>query len=908
MSVHAHSPAAPAAGNFLASQAPSSSLRPSAEGKFLSVAGRRFWIRGVTYGTFLPNQDGDLLPEPEVVSRDMEQMALAGVNTVRTYTTPPIWFLDLALDHGLMVIAGVFWEGRQCLFEDEEAICRVEADVAAAVRRIARHPALLMVCLGNEIPPLVARWHGKRRIEQVLRRLRDRVKEVDPQLLVTYANYPPTEFLDLSFLDVIGFNVYLEREPEFRDYLARLQILAGDRPLFISELGLDSRSNGLERQAEVLDWQLRAVWEKGLAGAAVYAWTDEWAVAGTSIEEWDFGLVDRERRPKAALEQVRWNFWRSRYDFREEAWPRVSVVCCAYNAAATLEETLESLSRLHYPNFEVIVIDDGSRDATPEIAQRYPFRLIGTPNRGLSAARNVGIRAATGEIVAFIDSDATADPEWLYFLVTQMEARGAAACGGPNLSPPADPEVAQQVARAPGNPVHVLLDNDRAEHIPGCNMAVRKAALEAIGGFNPVYRVAGDDVDVCWKLLERGEKITFSPCALVWHHRRASQKAYLRQQQGYGYAEALLEARYPERYGLLGSATWRGRVYEGPQPALPMWPPGRMERVHHGPQGSGLFQSVYTPEAPWWFSLGLSPEFHCLNAAIAGSAAWMALTGLPFWQGPALLAAAGAASSAACCLEAGLRMCARDELEGAPLWRRVLGVARLHFLQPWARWIGRFKGNERMRREQPWPEEPEGVLWAGWDRRDEWLACLARLLRDAGMEVSEDDPWGYHDLHIRTFTGHVAVLESVVEHQTQVRFRAKVKTPLRLRLMEGALLALMVGTLAVPPTLPLLLPLAGSYFTLRREKRRLTAALALMGRKAGEILGMVPLEASGRVVKSANEQVGEQRRGDPERAPVQHAAVNGKRELGLHGAKGGERGADGSGAGEDSLASGPVSE
>ncbi len=143
-------------------------------------------------------------------------------------------------------------------------------------------------------------------------------------------------------------------------------------------------------------------------------------------------------------------------------------------------------------------MDDGSTDATAEIAGRYACRVVQVPNGGLSRARNIGIRAATGEFVAFIDSDAAADPDWLYFLVTQMVRQGAAACGGPNLSPPGDPEAAQRVDRAPGNPVQVLVDNELAEHIPGCNMAFRKRALEAIGGFNPVYRTAGDDVDVCW--------------------------------------------------------------------------------------------------------------------------------------------------------------------------------------------------------------------------------------------------------------------------------------------------------------------------------------------------------------------------------------------------------------------------
>src|SRR5688500_14761232 len=88
---------------------PLPTARPGVEGKFLRVGGERFWSRGVTYGTFVPNARGELLPEPGVARRDLREMAAAGVNTVRTYTAPPGWFLDLAAEQGLMVIAGLFW-------------------------------------------------------------------------------------------------------------------------------------------------------------------------------------------------------------------------------------------------------------------------------------------------------------------------------------------------------------------------------------------------------------------------------------------------------------------------------------------------------------------------------------------------------------------------------------------------------------------------------------------------------------------------------------------------------------------------------------------------------------------------------------------------------------------------------
>ena len=148
---------------------------------------------------------------------------------------------------------------------------------------------------------------------------------------------------------------------------------------------------------------------------------------------------------------------------------------CAYNAERTMEACLASLEVLNYPDYEVIVVNDGSRDRTLEIAESYSYcRIISQPNRGLSVARNVGAEAATGEIVAYTDSDCVADPDWLTYLVAKMEASGLAACGGPNFPPPEDSLVPAAVAVAPGGPTHVLLSDEVAEHIAGCNMAFRR--------------------------------------------------------------------------------------------------------------------------------------------------------------------------------------------------------------------------------------------------------------------------------------------------------------------------------------------------------------------------------------------------------------------------------------------------
>src|SRR5205814_1600843 len=139
------------------------------------------------------------------------------------------------------------------------------------------------------------------------------------------------------------------------------------------------------------------------------------------------------------------------------------------------------------------------------------------------------------------------DPDWLYYLVGAMgtERGPIAGAGGPNLPPPGDGRTAAAVAASPGGPTHVLVDDVTAEHIPGCNMAFWKSALVEVGGFDPRFHAAGDDVDICWRLQDRGLKLGYAPSAIVWHHRRNSAKAYLKQQRGYGEAEAELAAKHP---------------------------------------------------------------------------------------------------------------------------------------------------------------------------------------------------------------------------------------------------------------------------------------------------------------------------------------------------------------------------
>jgi O-antigen biosynthesis protein len=583
-------------------------------GKFFFAGDEKFFVKGVTYGPFGPGSHGTQFPEREVVTRDFTLMAEIGVNTLRVFTPPPIWLLDMADDHGLRVLVGIPWSQHVTFLDSPEIERDVERAVVETVRNMNRHPAIFAYLVGNEIPPDMVRWHGPDRVRAFLKRLVGLIKDIDPARLVSYANFPSTEYLTIDFTDFLCFNVYLHQQDAFRRYVSRLHNLAVDRPLVLTEFGIDSMREGTEEQARILTWQLRTAFEMGVAGAFVFAWTDEWFTGGHLIEDWAFGLVDRDRLPKPAYEAVRARYHGATPPNLPRT-PRVSVVVCTYNAERTLAPCLDSLAKLNYPDYEVIVVNDGSTDGSLAIAERYGYcKIISQPNKGLSVARNVGAEASTGEIVAYTDSDCVADPDWLTYLVAKMEASDLSACGGPNFPPPEESLVPAAVAVSPGGPTHVLLADDVAEHIAGCNMAFRRDVLLRLGGFDPIYRAAGDDVDICWRFQDAGYTIGFSPAAMVWHFRRNTVKAYIGQQRGYGKAEALVYSKHPIRFNLFGQAKWLGRIYGDLSAALLL---SRRPVIYSGVFGRGLFQTLYEPPSSLAAFLPLTFEWNIVAIVLA---------------------------------------------------------------------------------------------------------------------------------------------------------------------------------------------------------------------------------------------------------------------------------------------------
>jgi glycosyltransferase involved in cell wall biosynthesis len=430
--------------------------------------------------------------------------------------------------------------------------------------------------------------------------------------------------------------------------------------------------------------------------------------------------------------------------------PKVSVVVASYNGARTLPACLDSLEKLNYPDCEVLLVDDGSTDATMQITSAHKkVRYIHQPHQGLSVARNTGIHAANGEIIAFTDSDCRADEDWLYYLVGDLLNSKFAGIGGHNFLPPEDSLVAAAVQVSPGGPAHVMLNDRTAEHIPGCNMAFYKWALLEIGNFDPIYQRAGDDVDVCWRLQQRGYKLGFSPAGFVWHYRRSTVGKYLQQQRGYGEAEALLVRKHPEYFNLFGGSIWQGRIYTASKFGVTLNKP----IIYHGTFATAFFQTLYRAEPSSALMLFTTLEYHVLVTLP------LLVLSVPFRQ----LLPLGIVSvliSMAVCIAAGIQ----SELprNKKRLWSRPL-IALLFFLQPIVRGWARYQGRLSIRPTPPAAYENLESLelkyrgqrvdyveyWAEvWMDRLEFVRSILARLEEQGWQFKADTGWSEFDVEI----------------------------------------------------------------------------------------------------------------------------------------------------------------
>jgi glycosyltransferase involved in cell wall biosynthesis len=623
--------------------------RITTRAKYLYDGSVKFYAKGVSYGPFAPNSRGERYPEPDRTDTDFELMREIGVNVVRTYVLPPGWMFEKAAAHGLRLMVGIPWPFHMAFLDSKEMSRDIRREIRRGVAEVRQYrEAIFAYTVGNEIRSDIVRWHGSRAVNNFLRELYDIGKSLDPEGLFTYANYPSAEYLELNFLDFLSFNVYLHREADFRRYLTHLLASSGDRPVVLSETGMDTIREGEAHQADLLEWQSRAAFETGLSGFIVFAFTDSWHTGGAEITDWAFGLVTRERIAKRGFSAVAKTF-NSSIPAGLVNPPMVSVIVACYNAADTLRACLGSLRAQNYPSYEVIVVDDGSRDLTSSIANEFAVRVLRAEHQGLAGARNLGVAQSRGSIIAFIDADAVGDRDWLYHLVETIVRRDCVAAGGPNFPPDPESALMAAIAVAPGAPREVRIGDENLLQLCGCNMAIRRAALDEVGGFDPLFATAGDDVDLSVKLRARDGTLACAPAATVIHQRRRTIRGYLAQQRGYGAGEARLFLKYPRLAidaSIYGTPPTLGSIFR-----IAMRAPG--PRVYYGAFGRGLFQTVYPDpfEAPLPAAvLSVFWVAACLGLLVIGAVgrATGMLNSIPLCAGVAGVAA----SIAAACLSA----------------------------------------------------------------------------------------------------------------------------------------------------------------------------------------------------------------------------------------------------------------
>jgi GT2 family glycosyltransferase len=821
------------------SVAASSRPRVSVSGKSFRLGESKYFVKGLAYGPFAPDAAGSRFASKEQTAQDLAQIGVLGGNLIRVYHVPPLWLLDLALEKGLKLLVDIPWNKHLCFLEPPARRAEARQAVQQAVSACAAHPAVFAFSVANEIPADIVRWSGARQVSDFIDELVLAAKQTDPECLCTFTNFPPTEFLRPKCLDFLCFNVYLHQRGAFRNYLARLQMMAEAKPLLLGEVGVDSLREGEARKAAMLGWQIEEAFRGGLAGAIVFSFTDDWWRDGRQIENWAMGITARDRTPKDSSSAVRRAFETAPY-FPLARQPKISVVVCSYNADRTLGACLDSLRELNYPDYEVILIDDGSTDTTAQVAsQRAWVRCIRhSGNYGLSAARNSGLAIASGEIVAFTDADCRADPDWLYYLVSDLLAGEFAGTGGPNLLPPEDSPVAAAVMVSPGGPAPVMLTDRQAEHIPGCNMAFYKSVLEEIGGFDPLFRAAGDDVDLCWRLQQAGHRIGFSPAGFVWHYRRSTVREYLKQQHGYGQAEALLVRKHPEYFNSFGGSIWRGRIYTAASLTLRLRPP----IIYRGLFGSAGFQSLYAAEPAVPLEFCTTLEYHVLVSLPL----WV-LSGLSQYALP--LAVTSTALSLAVCAMAG----SQAALPAGKLrpWSRSL-VALLYFLQPIVRGWARYQGRLLPRTAPLAARQTLDSVALRESRRDLGQAdywspnALDRLLyvrqvlqrlEQQGWLFKPDIGWSDFDIEIYGSRWNQIQLATVAEDHEQgrhlLRCRLRVLWSLQSKVAFWALVAievLLVGLLSrrSPWFYSLLLVLPAFAWFVQRQGRALQSMLVVL--------------------------------------------------------------------------------
>jgi len=224
----------------------------------------------------------------------------------------------------------------------------------------------------------------------------------------------------------------------------------------------------------------------------------------------------------------------------------VSLVIPGRDCAATIDACLESVVRIlrapGTPLREVLFVDDGSTDDTAERVARHPVTVLPGGGRGPGAARNMGWRAARGELVWFVDADCVAAPDALGTLLPHLEDEAVAAVSGTYGNASAHSLLAclihEEIVER-----HRAMDGD-VDFLATFNVLYRRRVLEELDGFDERYLKA-QDAELSFRARAAGHRLRFEPRSRVDHHHEQHLLPYLRTQRKQGYWRAWLHLEHP---------------------------------------------------------------------------------------------------------------------------------------------------------------------------------------------------------------------------------------------------------------------------------------------------------------------------------------------------------------------------
>ena len=223
----------------------------------------------------------------------------------------------------------------------------------------------------------------------------------------------------------------------------------------------------------------------------------------------------------------------------------ISIVIAVRNEADYIEKCIESLFKQEFDGeYEVIVVDgmsdDGTYETLEKLQKKYKFILLRNEKKNAAAGRNIGIDAAKGNIIAFIDGDAIAAKNWLYNIKNAFERSNAIGVGGPDLIPEDSGEKSKIIGYVMTSPIarggrfnpstqHAMMEEERyVEHIPTCNLALKKEVFNEVDLFDDKF-VKGQDLELNYRITKAGYKLFYSPSIKVIHYRKQSIKSFARQ-------------------------------------------------------------------------------------------------------------------------------------------------------------------------------------------------------------------------------------------------------------------------------------------------------------------------------------------------------------------------------------------